>query len=83
LIAAAAACSILQKISRIDLVLAAIACSAGYCLLALTAITRWQLWLPGVLPLGALWLLVIASPFLPRSRNSPGQSAIAVPPPIP
>jgi hypothetical protein len=83
LIAAAAACSILQKISRIDLVLAAIAGSAAYCLIALTAIARWQLWLPGFLPLGALWLLVIASPFLPRSRNSPGPSAIAVPPPIP
>ena len=83
LVLAAAACSVLQRISRIDLLLGGIAISAAYILIALGAISRSQLWLPGVLPLGVLWLLVIAAPMLPRTRKVASASAIAAPPPIP
>ena len=79
---AAALAVMLQKYSRVDITLAAIAFTAGYCLLALGVMSRWQLWLPGVLPLGAIWLLVVFSPMVPRLRRRRGPSAITVPPPI-
>ncbi|MFL6538702.1 MAG: hypothetical protein ACJ8JD_11055 [Chthoniobacterales bacterium] len=79
---AAALAVMLQKYSRVDITLAAIAFTAGYCLLALGLMSRWQLWLPGVLPLGAIWLLVVFSPMVPRLRRRRGPSAITVPPPI-
>jgi hypothetical protein len=82
LVVAAALAVMLQKYSRVDITLAAIAFSAGYCLLALGLVSRWQLWLPGVLPLGAIWLLVVLSPMVPRLRRRRRPSAITVPPPI-
>lgn len=82
LVIAAALAVMLQKFSRVDITLAAIAFSAGYCLLALGLISRWQLWVPGVLPLGAIWLLVVLSPMVPRLRRRRGPGAITVPPPI-
>jgi len=70
-----------RKFSRIDLVLVAFAFSAGYCLLAITIISHWNLWLPGVLPLGAVWLLAIFCLFSPRSKNDPDLPSVAPPPP--
>ena len=70
-----------RKFSRIDLVLVAFAFSAAYCLLAITIISRWNLWLPGVLPLGAVWLLAIFCLFSPRSKNDPDLPSVAPPPP--
>lgn len=69
-----------RRIPRIDLVLLGIACTAGYGLVALGIVGRWSVWLPGWLPLGALWLLVISSMF---SRRDPSvKRALAMPPPI-
>lgn len=82
LLIAAALCVMLQKISRIDLLLGAVAVTAGYCLVALALVARSQLWLPGILPLGAMWLLVIASPFVPHSRRAKRVTAVTVPPPV-
>ncbi len=42
----------LCHISRVNLVLGAIAFTAAYCLIALAVVSRWLIWLPGVLPLG-------------------------------
>jgi hypothetical protein len=70
-----------RKFSRIDLVLGAFAFSAAYCLLAITIISHWNLWLPGVLPLGAVWLLAIFCLFSPRSKNDPDLPSVAPPPP--
>ncbi len=70
-----------RKFSRIDLVLVAFAFSAAYCLLAITIVSRWNLWLPGVLPLGAVWLLAIFCLFSPRSKNDPDLPSVAPPPP--
>jgi len=70
-----------RKFSRLDLVLVAFAISAAYCLLAITIVSRWNLWLPGVLPLGAVWLLAIFCLFSPRSKDDPDLPSVAPPPP--
>ena len=73
----------LRRFSRIDLLLGAIAFSAGYCLVALGILTRWSLWLPGSLPLGALWLVVLFCFVLPKPKRSTRTVAVAASPPIP
>src|SRR2546423_13003399 len=82
LLLAAAVVGKLRDISRIDLVLGAIAFTAAYCLAALAIISRWLIWLPGCLPLGAVWLLVIVSVFI-RHRYRLLRDVIAIPPPVP
>jgi hypothetical protein len=73
--------SIVRRFSRVDLVLVAFAFSAAYCLLAIAIVSRWFLWLPGVLPLGAVWLLVALCLFSPRSKDDPDLPAVSPPPP--
>ena len=82
LLLAAAVVAKLRHISRVDLVLGAIAFTAGYCLIALAVISRWLIWLPGCLPLGAVWLLVLISIVIPHRFRAP-REAIAISPPIP
>jgi hypothetical protein len=82
LLFAAAVVAKLRNISRVDLVLGAIAFTAGYCLIALAVVSRWLIWLPGCLPLGAVWLLVLISIVLPH-RFRARREAIAMSPPIP
>ncbi len=82
LLLAAAVVGKLRDISRVDLVLGAIAFTAAYCLAALGIVSRWLIWLPGILPLGAVWLLVIASIVLPH-RYRVSREMIAMPPPVP
>ena len=72
----------LRDISRINLVLGAIAFTAAYCLAALGIISRWLIWLPGCLPLGAVWLLVILAILIPH-RYRARRGVIAMPPPAP
>ena len=71
-----------RNLSRVDLVLGAIAFTAAYCLAALAIVSRWLVWLPGVLPLGAVWLLVLISILIPH-RHRATRDAIAASPPIP
>jgi hypothetical protein len=82
LLLAAAIVAKLRNISRVDLVLVAIAFTAGYCLIALAVVSRWLIWLPGCLPLGAVWLLVLISIVIPH-RFRARREAIAMSPPIP
>ena len=82
LLLAAAIVAKLRHISRVDLVLGAIAFTAGYCLIALAVVSRWLVWLPGCLPLGAMWLLVLISIVIPH-RFRARREAIAMSPPIP
>lgn len=70
-----------RRFSRVDLVLAAFAFSAAYCLLAIGIVSRWSIWLPGILPLGAVWLLAAFCLFSPRSKEDPDLPAVAPPPP--
>lgn len=82
LLLVAAAVGKLRDIPRVDLVLGAIAFTAGYCLAALGIVSRWLIWLPGILPLGAIWLLVLASLIIPH-RHRVRREVIVMSPPIP
>src|SRR4051794_26907539 len=82
LLLAAAVVVKLRDFSRVDLVLGAIAFTAGYCLAALAIVSRWLIWLPGCLPLGVVWLLVVASLIIPH-RFRVRREVIAMSPPIP
>jgi hypothetical protein len=73
----------LQRFSRIDVLLGAIALSAAYCLIALAMVSRWHLWLPGFLPIGAMWAVVIFSLLLQKPKDSARTVAVAAPPPVP
>ena len=72
-----------RKFSRVDIVLIAIAITAAYCLAGLTLVSRWSIWLPGVLPLSATWLVAAFCIFAPRSKDDPDLPAIAPSPPSP
>jgi hypothetical protein len=82
LLLAAAVVVKLRDISRVDLILGAIAFTAAYCLAALAIVSRWLIWLPGFLPLGTVWLLVLASIVIPH-RFRMRRDLIAISPPIP
>jgi hypothetical protein len=74
---------LLRKLDRTDLILFGIALSAAYCLVALGALSRWSIWLPGVLPLSALWIAILAAIILRKGKEAPRETAPAIPPPIP
>ena len=61
-----AAISRFRRASRFELLLGAAAFTAAYCLIAIALISQWLIWLPGVLPLGILWGLVLLFLVLPR-----------------
>ena len=82
LLLAAAVVMKLRDLSRVDLVLGAIAFTAAYCLIALAIVSQWLIWLPGCLPLGAVWLLVLISIVIPH-RFRVRREVIAMSPPIP
>jgi hypothetical protein len=82
LLLAAAVVGKLRDLSRVDLVLGAIAFTAAYCLTALAIVSRWLVWLPGCLPLGVVWLLVLVSIVIPH-RFRVRREVIAMPPPVP
>jgi len=79
----AAVSGTVRQFSRVDIVLVAMAFTAGYCLLCLAVLSRWSVWLPGCLPLGAVWLLVIFSLVQSKTKDAPRTVAIAAPPPAP
>ena len=83
IIGVAAVSGYARRFSRIDLVLAAIAVSAGYCLLGIVLVSRWFIWLPGVLTLGSVWLLALLCLFAPRAKEDPDLPSVAPPPPSP
>jgi hypothetical protein len=82
LLLAAAVVTKLRDIPRVDLLLGAIAFTAAYSLVALAVISRWLIWLPGCLPLGAVWLLVLVSIVIPH-RYRVRREIIAMSPPVP
>jgi hypothetical protein len=75
---------ILQRVSKGILVLGAIALTAAYCLVALALISRWGIWIPGYLPLGAIWLIVLLHLFSRQKSDArddePDLSSVAPPP---
>jgi hypothetical protein len=83
LVLAAAVIGRLRHISRVDLILAAIAFTAAYCLIALAVVSRWLIWLPGVLPLGAVWLLVLIAIMTPHRFRAKRPKATTIAPSVP
>ena len=73
----------LRKFSRIDLTIGAVAFSAAYCLIALGIISRFSIWIPAWLPLGATWVSVLFAIILPRRKDSARTVSIVAPPPTP
>jgi hypothetical protein len=82
LVLVAALAGALRKIGRFDLILLGIAFTAAYCLIALAAITRWNVWMPGILPLGAVWLAILLTLIFRRREDEVREPAMAIPPPI-
>jgi hypothetical protein len=80
---AAALSGALRRFSRIDLIIGAIAFTAAYCLVALGIISRFSIWIPAWLPLGAAWISVLFAIILPKPKDSVHTLAIAPPPPAP
>ena len=73
----------LRRVERVDLLLYGIACTAAYCLIAIGTISRWSIWLPGVLPLGAVWLAILIGLFSrDKAAKEAREAGIAIPPPI-
>ena len=81
LIGIASCATFVRKIDRSDLILCGIAASAGYCLAALAVLDRWQIWLPGTLPLGAIWLLIVWG-LIFRKREPGAATTVTIPPPL-
>ena len=71
------------RASRIDLLLGLIAFTAAYCLSAFLIISRYALWIPGLVPLGTAWLLGILAFFWPRGKHRAEPTEIAASPPAP
>ncbi len=80
---AAAISGTLRRFSRIDLIIGAIAFSAAYCLVALGVVSRWSIWLPAWLPLGAVLVSVLFAIILPKPKESARMVTVAAPPPAP
>ena len=80
---AAALSGALRRFSRIDLIIGAIAFTAAYCLVALGMISRFSIWIPAWLPLGATWISVLFAILLPKRKDSARTVSIAAPPPAP
>jgi hypothetical protein len=74
ILAVTALAGMLQRVSKDILVLGAIAFTAAYCLVALAIISRWGVWIPGYLPLGAIWLIVLLNLF-PRQKKAAREDA--------
>ena len=82
LVAIAACATFVRRVDRTDLILAGFAVSAAYCLAALYILDRWQIWLPGTLPLGAIWLLILFG-LIFRTRDPAAGTTVMIPPPLP
>ena len=71
------------RASRVDLVLGLIAFTAAYCLIAFMIISRYAIWVPGLVPLGTAWLLGILAFAWPRPKHRAEATEIAASPPAP
>jgi len=69
--------------SRVDLLLGLIAFTAAYCLIAFMIISRYAIWIPGLVPLGTAWLLGILAFVWPRPKHQAEATEIAASPPAP
>jgi len=61
----------------------AVAFSAAYCLIAVGIVSQFSIWIPGWLPLGAVWVAVLFAMILPKPKDSARTITIAASPPTP
>lgn len=66
-----------REVARVDLVLCGFAFTAAYCLFALGMLSRTNVWLPGVLPLGAVWLSIFLTLF--QRKDARREATVATP----
>jgi len=71
------------RASRVDLLLGLIAFTAAYCLIAFLIISRYAIWVPGLVPLATAWLLGILAFAWPRQKHRAEATDIAPSPPAP
>jgi hypothetical protein len=71
------------RASRVDLLLGLIAFTAAYCLIAFMIMSRYAIWVPGLVPLGTAWLLGILAFAWPRAKHRAEATEIAASPPAP
>jgi hypothetical protein len=71
------------RASRVDLLLGIIAFTAAYCLSAFLIISRYAIWIPGLVPLGTAWLLGILAFAWPRPKHRAEATEIVASPPAP
>ena len=81
LVLAVTSIGLARRADRADLILIGIAGTAGYCLVALAVISRWCIWLPGTLPLAALWL-ILGMALVFRKPPPDAGTTVTVPPPL-
>jgi hypothetical protein len=79
-VAAAALSGWFRKFSRIDLLIGAVAFTAAYCLIAVGILSRWGIWLPGFLSLGAVWISILFAMILPKPKDALRTVTVAAPP---
>ena len=72
----------LRRFDRVDLLLYGIAVTAAYCLIAIGTISRWSVWLPGILPLGAVWIAILFGLLVRDKAKDAREAGITIPPPI-
>jgi hypothetical protein len=68
---------------RADVILGAIAFTAAYCLLAFGLMSRSGIFIPGLVPLTAVWLLALIALITPRKKHPAEAIEIAASPPSP
>ena len=71
------------RATRVDLLLGLIAFTAAYCLSAFLIISRYAIWIPGLVPLGTAWMLGILAFAWPRPKHRAEATEIAASPPAP
>jgi hypothetical protein len=71
------------RVRRVDVILGAIAFSAAYCLLAFGLMARSGIFIPGLVPLSAAWLLAFIALIAPRKKHPARADEIAASPPTP
>jgi heme A synthase len=71
------------RAARVDLILAAIAFTAAYCLIAFALMSRFEIWIQGVVPLSAAAFLLLTGLFWPRAKHDAEVGDLAAPPPAP
>ena len=64
------------RMGRVDLILAMIAFIAAYCLVAFAFMSRFEIWIPGVVPLTTALVVLVLGLLWPRQKSVAGGAEI-------